>query len=483
MSTAIVWFRRDLRLADHPALTAAAANHQYVVPVYIDAPEEEAPWAPGGASRWWLHHSLAALQGSLAALGAPLVIRQGESLATLRALVKETGASAVYWSRLYEPKTIGRDANIKAALRDDGLTAESSNAALLFEPWQTQTGSGDPYRVFTPFWKNCAARLDLQPAPLPVPAKLRGPKKSPMSLDLAALKLLPKIPWAGGLAEHWTPGEAGAMDRLEAFLDGPVPSYNEDRNRPDLDATSRLSPHLHFGEISPRQALAATRAAVLRGGRVGIAGGAEHFLREIGWREFNHHLLYHYPHTTDAPLDRRFAELVWRTDAKLLAAWQLGRTGYPIVDAGMRELWHTGYMHNRVRMVAASLLVKNLGQSWLEGARWFWDTLVDADLPNNTAGWQWTAGCGADAAPYYRIFNPVLQTERFDPHRRYLRRWLPEIAALPDAWIHKPWEAPPEVWRAAGLTPGKEYPIPAVDLRASRDTALQAYETVKVAVR
>jgi deoxyribodipyrimidine photo-lyase len=273
------------------------------------------------------------------------------------------------------------------------------------------------------------------------------------------------------------------MDRLEAFLDGPVPAYHEDRNRPDLDATSRLSPHLHFGEISPRQALTATRAAVLRGGRAGLSGGAEHFLREIGWREFNHHLLYHYPHTTDAPLDRRFAELVWRTDAKLLGAWQRGRTGYPIVDAGMRELWHTGYMHNRVRMVAASLLVKNLGQSWLEGARWFWDTLVDADLPNNSAGWQWTAGCGADAAPYYRIFNPVLQTERFDPHRRYLRRWLPEIAVLPDAWIHKPWEAPPEVWRAAGLTPGKEYPIPAVELRASRDAALQAYETVKAAER
>ena len=483
MSTAIVWFRRDLRLADHPALTAAEANHQHVVPVYIHAPEEETPWAPGGASRWWLHHSLAALQGSLATLGLPLVIRHGESLAALRTLAEETGASAVYWSRLYEPKVIARDAHIKAALREDGLVAESSNAALLFEPWQTQTGNGDPYRVFTPFWKNCAARLDLQPAPLPVPAKLRAPAKKFASVDLAALELLPKIPWAGGLAEHWTPGEAGAMDRLEAFLDGPVPSYNEDRNRPDLDATSRLSPHLHFGEISPRQALTATRAAVLRGGRAGLSGGAEHFLREIGWREFNHHLLYHYPHTTDAPLDRRFAELVWRTDAKLLAAWQRGRTGYPIVDAGMRELWHTGYMHNRVRMVAASLLVKNLGQSWLEGARWFWDTLVDADLPNNSAGWQWTAGCGADAAPYYRIFNPVLQTERFDPHRRYLRRWLPEIAALPDAWIHKPWEAPPEVWRAAGLTPGKEYPIPAVEFRASRDAALQAYETVKAAER
>lgn len=483
MSTAIVWFRRDLRLADHPALTAAAANHQHVVPVYIHAPDEEGHWAPGGASRWWLHHSLTALQGSLAALGLPLVVRQGESLAMLRALAKETGATAVYWSRLYEPKITARDAHIKAALREDGLTAESSNAALLFEPWQTQTGSGDPYRVFTPFWKNCAARLDLQPAPLPVPATISGPAKTPEGMAIAALDLLPKIPWAGGLAEHWTPGEAGAMDRLEAFLDGPVPAYHDDRNRPDLDATSRLSPHLHFGEISPRQALAATRAAVLRGGRPGLAGGAEHFLREIGWREFNHHLLFHFPHTTDAPLDRRFAELVWRTDAQLLAAWQRGRTGYPIVDAGMRELWHTGYMHNRVRMVAASLLVKNLGQSWLEGARWFWDTLVDADLPNNTAGWQWTAGCGADAAPYYRIFNPVLQTERFDPHRRYLRRWLPEIAALPDAWIHRPWEAPAEVWRAAGLTPGKEYPMPAVDLRASRDAALQAYETVKVAAR
>lgn len=483
MSTAIVWFRRDLRLTDHPALTAAAANHQHVVPVYVHAPEEEAPWAPGGASRWWLHHSLTALEGSLAKLGLRLVVREGDSLAALRAVARETGATAVYWSRLYEPKATERDTRIKAALREDGLTAESSNAALLFEPWQTQTGSGDPYRVFTPFWRNCAARLDLQPAPLPVPAKLSGPVKALASVPIAALELLPTIPWAGGLAEHWTPGEAGAMERLEAFLDGPVPSYHDDRNRTDLDATSRLSPHLHFGEISPRQVLAATRAAVLRGGRPGLAGGTEHFLREIGWREFNHHLLFHFPHTTDAPLDKRFAALVWRTDAKLLAAWQRGRTGFPIVDAGMRELWHTGYMHNRVRMIAASLLVKNLGQSWHEGAKWFWDTLVDADLPNNTAGWQWTAGCGADAAPYYRIFNPVLQTERFDPYRRYIRRWVPEIAALPDAWIHRPWEAPPEVWRTAGLTPGKEYPLPAVDLRASRDAALAAYETVKTAAR
>ena len=482
MFTALLWLRRDLRLADHPALTAAAA-HGRVLPVYIDAPEEEEPWAPGGASRWWLHHSLSALQASLAERGLPLVIRRGESLATLRALVKESGATAVFWSRLYEPAIMARDTAIKSALREDGLIAESSNAALLFEPWQTQTGSGDPYRVFTPFWKNCAARLDQQPAPLPVPEALRAPAKVPHGMTVDELGLLPTLPWAGGLAATWTPGEAGAMDRLESFIDGPMPAYSDDRNRPDLPATSFLSPHLHFGELSPRQALAATRAAVLKGGRAGIAHGSEHFVRELGWREFNHHLLYHFPHTTDAPLDVRFANLVWRTDARLLEAWQRGRTGYPIVDAGMRELWHTGYMHNRVRMIAASLLVKNLGQSWLEGAKWFWDTLVDADLPNNTAGWQWTAGCGADAAPYYRIFNPVLQTERFDPHRRYLRRWLPEIAALPDEYIHRPWEAPPAVWREAGLTPGQEYPLPAVDFRASRDAALGAYEAVKATQR
>ncbi len=482
MSTAIVWFRRDLRLADHPALTAASA-HGAVLPVYIDSPEEEAPWSPGGASRWWLHHSLEALRASLAERGLPLVIRRGSSLRTLRDLVEESGATAVFWSRLYEPAIKERDAAIKAALREAGIVAESSNAALLFEPWQTQTGSGDPYRVFTPFWKNCAARLDSLPLPLPPPAKLQPPARVPSGLSVAALRLLPAIAWADGLAATWTPGEAGAMERLETFLSGPVPAYHDDRNRPDLEGTSRLSPHLHFGEISPRQALAATRTEMLKGGRPGLGHGAEHFLRELGWREFNHHLLHHFPHTTDAPLDQRFANLVWRTDAGLLRAWQRGRTGYPIVDAGMRELWRTGYMHNRVRMIAASLLVKNLGQSWLEGARWFWDTLVDANLANNTAGWQWTAGCGADAAPYYRIFNPVLQTERFDPHRRYLRRWLPEIAALPDDYIHRPWEAPPAVWRSAGLTPGTEYPLPAVDFRASRDAALGAYEAVKATQR
>ncbi len=483
MTTALVWFRRDLRLADHPALTAAAAAHDHVVPVYIDAAAEEAPWQPGAATRWWLHHALSALQATLAERGLPLVIRRGDSLATLRALIKETRASAVYWSRLYEPAVIARDAHIKSVLRADGIQAESSNAALLFEPWQTQSGSGDPYRVFTPFWKNCHARLDLLPAPLPIPHQLLSPTTVPVGVSIDALELLPQRDWAAGLANSWSPGEAGAQAQLEAFLDGPIPNYQDDRNRPDLEGTSKLSPHLHFGELSPRQALAATRAAVLRGGRVGVSGGAEPFIRELGWREFNHHLLYHFPHTTDAPLDRRFAELVWRTDAKLLSAWQRGRTGFPIVDAGMRELWHTGWMHNRVRMITASLLVKNLGQSWLEGARWFWDTLVDADLPNNTAGWQWTAGCGADAAPYYRIFNPVLQSERFDPHRRYLRRWLPEIAALPDAYLHRPWEAPAAVWRAAGLTPGVDYPEPIVDLKGSRDLALRAYDSVKAAAR
>lgn len=474
MSTAIVWFRRDLRLTDQPALVQALAAAETIIPVYVHAPDEEGAWAPGGASRWWLHHSLAALDTELRVRGSRLVLREGPALAALEALVTETGATAVFWNRLYEPALIARDKAVKQALAARGIEAVSCNGHLLFEPWTIRNGAGEPYRVFTPFWKACVAGIGTVPAPLAAPERLPPVPPSVAGLRPEALRLLPRIRWDTGLAEAWLPGEAGAMATLGRFVEEAIGAYDADRNRPDLPGSSRLSPYLHFGELSPRQALA---AAIAPG--IGDSAGATSFVRELGWREFAHHLLFHFPHTADRPLDARFSDLDWRADAGELEAWQRGRTGYPIVDAGMRELWHTGWMHNRVRMIAASLLTKNLFMPWLAGARWFWDTLVDADLAGNTLGWQWAAGCGADAAPYYRIFNPVLQAEKFDPYRRYIRRWVPELAALPDPYVHCPWQAPAGVLLAAGVRLGQDYPLPIVDPRASRDEALRRFERLK----
>ena len=475
--TAIVWFRRDLRLTDNPALSAACEHARHVIALYVHAPGEDGEWAPGGASRWWLHHSLLRLDESLRARGGRLTIRRGASLEALLAVARETGAEYVYWNRLYDPARVAHDTQIKAALREAGLECESFNAALLHEPWEVRTGQGDPYRVFTPFWKSCAARLDALPRPLPAPQQIAVPQTPIATLALDELNLLPGIRWDAGLHATWTPGEAGALAQLESFAEGAIAAYGEGRNRPDRPETSRLSPYLHFGEIGPRQCLAAARNAVAE--RPAAQASADSFVREIGWREFAHHLLHHFPHTPASPLDTRFDAFPWEPNDAWVEAWQRGRTGYPIVDAGMRELWHTGWMHNRVRMIAASLFTKNLRQPWLKGAQWFWDTLVDADLANNTLGWQWTAGCGADAAPFFRIFNPMLQTERFDPERAYLRRWLPELARLPDKWIHCPWEAPAAVLAESGVDIGRTYPRPIVDFRESREAALAAYGAIK----
>jgi len=480
-STAIVWFRRDLRLTDNPALAAACERARHVVALYVHAPDEEGEWRHGDASRWWLHHSLARLDASLRARGGRLVLRSGNTLKVLLAVAGETGARQVYWNRIYDPALVARDTGIKAALNELGFECESFNAALLHEPWEVRTGAGEPYRVFTPFWRSCAARLDALPHPLPPPASIPAPAAAQSSQALAELDLLPTIGWDSGLQAAWTPGEDAALDRIDAFAAGAVAGYPEGRNRPDHADTSRLSPHLHFGEIGPRQCVAALRNALAE--RPSAQGATEGFIRQLGWREFAHHLLHHYPHTATAPLDARFESFPWQPNAAWLEAWQRGRTGYPIVDAGMHELWTTGWMHNRVRMIVASLLTKNLRQHWLEGARWFWDTLVDADLPNNTLGWQWTAGCGADAAPYFRIFNPMLQTERYDPDRAYVRRWVPELAALPDKYIHRPWEAPAAVLGAAGVELGRTYPHPVVDFRASRQAALDGYARVREPVR
>jgi deoxyribodipyrimidine photo-lyase len=473
MGATLVWLRRDLRLADQPALHAAVQRGAPVIPVFIHAPDEEAPWRPGSASNWWLHHSLARLSDALAERGSRLVLRRGGSRDLLLQLARETGADAVFWNRLYEPAAIRRDQMVKESLRAAGLAAESFNAALLNEPWKVRSGNGDPYKVFSPFWK-ASRQIGIDTPPLPEPDAVLAPGDGswPESEPLDSLGLLPEMCWEQGLAETWTPGEAGALERLRAFLDGPVRRYRDARDIPGQEGTSRLSPHLHFGEVSPRQIVRALRDA----GLDLDSGGAEHFVREIGWREFAHHLLFHFPHTAEEPLNPRFAGFPWREPGDDLAAWQRGETGIPIVDAGMRELWRTGWMHNRVRMIVASLLTKNLRLHWLHGARWFWDTLVDADLASNTLGWQWTAGCGADAAPYFRIFNPVLQGERFDPEGSYVRRYVPQLARVPDASLHAPW-AHGRKTVDRSLRVG--YPDPIVDLQQSREAALEAFGVIR----
>lgn len=473
MNTSIIWFRRDLRLADNPALNHALKSAECIVPLFIHAPEEEGAWAMGSASQWWLHHSLAVLDETLRQFGSRLVIRHGASLDMIRQVVAETGAGRVYWNRAYEPEVIARDQGIKQALRADGLIVESSNGSLLYEPWAVKRPQGEPYKVFTPFWK-ALQKLGLDLALWPVPSHIPRLPSGVESVALESLDLLPKIAWDCGFKETWHPGEQGAWASLETFIDSAMGDYTLERDRPDHAGTSRLAPHLHFGEISPRQIAGSINARLAV---IGGQTGAENFLRQLGWREFAHHLMFHFPHTTENPLNNRFLSFPWKEpDATLLQAWQRGKTGIPLVDAGMRELWQTGWMHNRVRMVAASFLVKNLRIHWLEGARWFWDTLVDADLANNTMGWQWVAGCGADAAPYFRIFNPVLQGERFDPKGDYVRRWVPELARLPARFIHQPWQATEAILSASGVRLGVDYPHPMLNLKTTRVSALEAYK-------
>ncbi|MBL8698775.1 MAG: deoxyribodipyrimidine photo-lyase [Alphaproteobacteria bacterium] len=467
----IVWFRQDLRLTDNPALRAAAERP--VIALYILDDGSAGAWAPGGASRWWLHNSLASLAADLAARGGRLVLRRGDSAAVLDAVIAESGATGVHWNRCYEPAAIARDKRIKAALEARGIVAKSFNAALLFEPWTITTQAGQPFKVYSPFARACRAAPE-PPRPEPAPARVPGPARPVASDTLESWRLLPSRPdWAVGLRETWRPGERDARARLDRFLDGPVATYKDERNRPDIEATSRLSGHLHFGEISPRELWHATRA------RAGESTGGTHFISELLWREFSHHLLFHWPDLPERNWRRDFDDFPWAEDAAALAAWQRGRTGYPIVDAGMRELWRTGWMHNRVRMIVGSFLVKHLLLPWQAGEAWFWDTLVDADLANNAASWQWIAGCGADAAPYFRVFNPILQGEKFDPAGAYVRRWVPELARLPADLVHRPWEAAEPVLAAAGVALGRTYPRPIVDHGKARARALAAFAALR----
>ncbi len=470
----IVWFRRDLRLQDNPALAAALERGAPIVPVYLFSPEEEGDWQPGGASRWWLHHALASLRDALAERGLSLVLRRGGSLAGLRELITQSGADAVFWNRRYEPAIMARDSGIKSALREDGLEATSFNGSLMWEPHEISTQNGDPYKVFTPFWKSVRARPAPAPCPLPDTA-WHALDKPPAGCDLDALELLPTLDWADNFGDRWTPTLEGASAALEEFLDGPITGYTDRRDLPASKGTSRLSPYLASGQLGPRQVWAAVHAADAADSHAGYK-----FLSEIVWREFAYHLLVHFPQTPEQALYDKYSDFPWQPDASQLHAWQQGQTGYPIIDAGMRELWGTGWMHNRVRMIVASLLVKHLLQPWQEGARWFWDTLVDADLASNTMGWQWSAGCGADAAPYFRIFNPILQGEKFDPQGAYVKRWVPELKDLPAKYIHSPWEAPADILRKAGLRLGDNYPNPIVEHKAGRERALAALQSNKV---
>jgi deoxyribodipyrimidine photo-lyase len=461
---AIVWFRDDLRIADNPALDAAMRRGLPVIAVYVLDETSHGIRLLGGAARWWLHHSLERLGESLKALGVPLVLRRGAALAVLGDLAGSSGAVAVAWNRRYGAAEIAVDTAVKAALTKSGVEVESFAGHLLHEPWTLKPASGPHYKVFTAFWK--AARVSAEPRrPLPAPKALQPIDRDISSDTLDDWRLLPRQPdWSGGLADAWTPGEAGARDRLDRFLDESLTGYTRLRDRPDHVATSMLSPHLRFGEISPFQVW---HSALARGDDSGV----DKFLSEIGWREFSWHLLFHNPGLTNSNLNRTFDRFAWRDDTDGLDAWRRGRTGFPIVDAGMRQLWTTGWMHNRVRMIAASFLIKNLMIDWRQGEAWFWDTLVDADAANNPASWQWVAGSGADAAPFFRIFNPVLQGRKFDPQGAYVRHWIPEIADLSDAHVHEPWKAPD--FSDCG------YPAPIVDHAVARYRALDAFKALK----
>lgn len=473
----IFWFRQDLRTVDLPGLNAAAATGHPLIALYILDETTPGDWAPGAASRWWLHHSLEALAAALQEYDTELILRRGRTPDVLDAVIEETRAEAVYCSRQYEPWAGDLEQALHARFEARGIEFKRFPGHLLHEPGSVRTGAGDPFKVFTPFWRACRA-LPEPPAPKALPQDLQWHSPLPETEDLKDWQLLPCKPdWAADWLGLWTPGAEGAHDRLQRFLEDRVTDYGNSRDIPGVSATSGLSPHLHHGEISPRSVWHATQSWAEEHPQSRAA--ADKFLAELGWREFSYHLLVFFPEIPGKAFKPAFEEFPWAGSQKQLRAWQRGQTGYPIVDAGMRELWSTGYMHNRVRMVTASFLTKHLLIDWRVGESWFWDTLVDADLASNSCSWQWVAGSGADAAPYFRIFNPTIQGEKFDAAGEYVRRWVPELGDLPDKYLHKPWEAPEAVLRDAGLELGADYPKPIVDHREAREAALAAYGQIK----
>ena len=464
---AIMWFRKDLRLTDNPALVEAAAKGR-VLPVFVLDDDSPGKNQYGSASRWWLHHSLEELNKQL---NGQLHIYKGDAKHIIPNLAGSFANCSVHWNRSYEPWRIQRDKTIKALLAEKNIESNSFNGSLLWEPWETLKRDGTPYKVFTPFYRNACASAIQPRTPVKKP-KLKLEDSPHNSLDISALNLLPKIPWDAQFKTHWQPGEAGARKRTKVFIKSGIKNYKEGRNFPDKNNVSYLSPHLHWGELSPHQIWHDIQA---------LAAGENEdcFKSELGWREFSHALLYYFPTITHNNLQSKFDAFPWKKNARLLKAWQEGKTGYPIVDAGMRELWQTGYMHNRVRMITGSFLVKNLLIHWHYGAKWFWDCLLDADLANNSASWQWIAGCGADAAPYFRIFNPVTQGQKFDSDGAYTRRFVPELANLPDKLLFSPWLAPDSTLQAAGVELGVNYPNPIVDIKTSRVEALDAFQSIR----
>lgn len=468
----IYWFRRDLRLHDLPALNAAADTGQPLVAVYILDDETPGAWTLGAASRWWLHHSLAALDRSLGETGGGLLFRQGRAVEQLLQLAATLNAGSIYFSRQYDPWSAAEETALEQACRADGIECRRFRGALLHEPEEILNQSGNPFRVFTPFWKACRSRgLDSPPQSAPAQIHFHAHDLETPALESLGLLTNSEL-WARHWTGLWQPGETGAGRRLDEFIESGLEDYAEGRDFPARRVTSLLSPHLHFGELSPRQLWQEAQAPGAE--QPALQPQSDKFLAELGWREFAHHLLYHFPQLPERAFNRQFDSFPWREGRDQLRAWQHGNTGYPIVDAGMRELWQTGYMHNRVRMIAASFLTKHLLLPWQLGQQWFWDTLVDADLANNACGWQWVAGSGADAAPYFRIFNPTLQGQKFDADGGYVRRWVPELAALPDRYLHEPSTAPATVLRDAGISLGSTYPVPIVEHRVARQRALDA---------
>ena len=470
--TAIHWFRQDLRLSDNPALDSAA-QYETLIPIYILDEVNSGEFKMGAASKWWLHQSLTKLNESL---DGKLLVYQGNPHEILNKLIEEQEVSYVTWNRCYELWRIDRDKEIKRNFEDKNVAVESFSASLLWEPWTISKDDGTPYRVFTPFYKKGC--LNSEEPRLPAgKVDLSNLYSEDLSSDsITDLNLLPTIKWYKSFEEEWNPGEIGAEQNLNSFLDSGLLNYKEGRNFPSQEFVSRLSPHLHFGEISPNEVW---YRAKTKEGISGIEKSLAHFHSELGWREFSYYLLYHFPDLPNKNFQEKFDIFPWQENEEFLALWQKGNTGYPIVDAGMRELWQTGYMHNRLRMIVGSFLVKNLLIDWRFGERWFWDCLVDADLASNSASWQWVAGSGADAAPYFRIFNPITQGLKFDPEGEYTKKYVPELRDLPNKYLFSPWEAPENILADAGIELGKNYPKPMVDLKLSRETALEAFATTK----
>lgn len=485
---AIVWFRNDLRLADNAALFAAS-QYTSILPLFIWDPTAESPWQAGAASQWWLHHSLQDLDKALVAHGSKLLIMQGDRLKIFEELSEKFKIDSVYWNRSYEPSVRIFDNKITKLLEAKGVRVERCRSNLIFEPGALLKSDGSPYKVYTAFWntflkswqdhqksvivsegKQSRSTID-RLAPLPFGAET-------LSLASEDLNLLPKIPWDSAFYKHWQPGESAAYLRLKNFIAQDIEKYQEQRDLPGVLGTSTLSPYLHFGQIHPLKIFheIETKFGPLTKIRnVNII----QFCKELVWRDFAHHLLYFFPTLPQIPMNKSLDGFPWQKSKSNLTAWQKGMTGYPIVDAGMRQLWQTGWMHNRVRMIVASFLIKDLRITWQEGSRWFWDTLVDADLANNTQGWQWTAGCGFDSAPFFRIFNPTSQGEKFDPVGTYIKTWCPELSGLPQKWIHQPSLAPAAILSAAKVKLGYDYPMPIISHKIARDFTLQAYQKLK----